>query len=86
MIVTDGKSRELKLSGYVSEAKCTLKDYEIPLSEIAIGKKFEQRITIRNNYKYSAVFNVQEVPNFTEITPSKGKIGPDGIQLLSVKK
>lgn len=58
---------------------------ELNLGEIPVCKRANGIITIKNLQKIPAVFNVNpNLPSFTEVTPMKGKLGPDQSLVIKV--
>ncbi len=69
----------------MSESKCAVVEKEVNLGQCQVCQKVEAIITLRNQQKFPSVFNVASpLPMYTEITPMKGKMGPDQSMVLKV--
>lgn len=78
MKIANGGTMSLKCIGNVNESKCVILKHEIAFGQIPVCKKVEELITIKNQQKFTSVYNVDiDLPPYTEVEPMKGKLGPD---------
>lgn len=77
----------VKCVGSVVEPKCSFKGGNLDFKDIAICKPETRQFSIKNNTRAPAIYCVEEstIPEFVEVTPSKGKIGPDDSKDINVK-
>jgi hypothetical protein len=87
MKVVDGFDINFKCQGQVPEPKVLLKSGSLDLKEIVVCKQEVREIQIKNNSKVSAVFHVdlEKLPTNVEVSPSKGKLGPEEVRNISVR-
>ena len=72
--------------GSTPEVKCTFVEKSVELGSIPICRREERYVTLKNNFKYSAVFEVAKdtLPPFVDVQPEKGKVVPEHSSLLKV--
>ena len=88
MKIEDGGDEDvfIKCIGFVNEVKCNFIEKCVDLGSIPICKREERHITLKNNFKYPAVFHVamDKLPPYVDVQPEKGRLIPDHTCFLKV--
>ena len=81
-----GDDVAVRCIGSTAEVKCSFVEKSVDLGSIPICRREERYITLKNNFKYAAVFEVAKdtLPVFVDVHPDKGRVVPEHSCLLKV--
>ena len=88
MKTEEGQNQLIICYGQCPESKFSFKDLvNLDLKDIAIYQKQKQQITIKNNFKYPSVYEVDQnkLPEGLTINPPKGKINSEDQKILNIE-
>jgi hypothetical protein len=74
----DGDDQLLSCSGQVPEAVCAFLVKKLDLGVLAVGLAQERSVSVVNTGKNTAVFHVEPTVDGVTVTPTRGRIVPEG--------
>lgn len=74
----DGDDQLLSCSGQVPEAVCAFQVKKLDLGVLAVGLAQERSVSVVNTGKNTAVFHVEPTVDGVTVTPTRGRIVPEG--------
>ncbi|EGR27115.1 hypothetical protein IMG5_201370 [Ichthyophthirius multifiliis] len=84
--VKDGLDTFIKCQGIVQDAKCVIqKGNNLDLKQVCVAKEEIRTFNIKNQSRNQAVFYIQNLPEFVQVLPVKGRIGPEESKEIQVK-